>query len=119
MIHTGRELSHGSEVELRRGDHIAIVARVVWRDGGRAGLQAERRIPVDEIMTLGQSPVLKIASVTKERRRRLALDNRIWSRTLEFGGVLLIAAALAAAGLSMVEAGFAGPLTRVSTALGG
>jgi len=53
MIHTGRPIRRGCEVELRRGEHM-IVARVMWRDGARAGLAMrahilgswERRRPV-------------------------------------------------------------------------
>src|SRR5690349_10239243 len=69
MIHTGRQVAKGTQVELRRGDHI-ILARVVWRDGGRAGLQAEERVPIEEIVTIGQSSALQLTAVPGERRRQ-------------------------------------------------
>lgn len=119
MIHTGRPISHGSKVEVRRGDHI-IVARVVWREGGRAGLRAQDRVPVEDIVTLGQSPSLQLTAASGERRKHPRPDDhsRFRARALEFGGVVLIAAALTGAGLSMVDAAFAGPLAVVSSALG-
>jgi hypothetical protein len=118
MIHSGRPIAQGSEVEIRRGDY-AIVARVVWRDGGRAGLRAEDRVPVEVIMSLGQSQVLQLAAPGDERRKQPRPDERgrIRGRAIEFAGVAVIAAALAGAGLTMVEAAFARPLALVSAAL--
>ena len=75
MIHTGRPILEGTQVELRRGDHV-IVARVMWRDGGRAGLRAEDRLPVEEIMTLGQSPALQLTAATGERRKHPRPEDR-------------------------------------------
>lgn len=120
MIHTGRPIPRGAEVEVRRGDHV-IVARVVWRDGGRAGLRAEDRVPVEEIITLGQSPALQLTASTGERRKRPRPEenSRLRGRAIEFAGVIAIAACLAAGGLTMIEAAFARPLQLVSAALGG
>lgn len=118
MIHTGRPITRGTQVEVRRGDHV-IIARVMWRDGGRAGLRAENRVPVEEIMTLGQSPALQLTAGTVERRkhRRPEDRSRLRGRALEFGAAIAISACLAAAGLSMVQAAFARPLDMVSEAL--
>ena len=119
LIHTGRPISTGTIVEVRRGQHV-IVARVIWRDGGRAGLRAENRVPVEHIATLGQSPALQLTAATEERRKhpRREERNRLRGRGVEFGAVLLIAAALTGAGFSMVEAAFARPLALVSAVLG-
>lgn len=38
----------GSYVEVRRGHHV-IVGRVVWTNGGRAGVATQDRLPVDAI----------------------------------------------------------------------
>lgn len=118
MIHTGRPILEGTQVEVRRGDHV-IVARVMWRDGGRAGLRAEERVPVEEIMTLGQSPSLQLTAATGERRKHPRPEDRsrLRGKAIEFAGVVTIAVSLAAAGLAMVEAAFARPLAMVSAAL--
>jgi hypothetical protein len=118
MIHSGRPIAQGTEVEIRRGDHV-ILARVVWRDGGRAGLRAEYRVPVEEIMSLGQSQVLQLTVPAEERRKHPHSEerNRIRGRVIEFAGVLVITASLAGAGLTMIEAAFAQPLALVEAAL--
>jgi len=53
LIQSARPTPKGSKVELRHGGHV-ITARVVWRDGARAGLATESCVPVEEIMSLGQ-----------------------------------------------------------------
>jgi hypothetical protein len=71
MIHSGFAGARGSMIELRRGDHV-IVARVVWRDGARAGLHSDERVPAGEIMTLKQSANIRAITsdgVLIERRR--------------------------------------------------
>jgi len=118
MIHTGREVARGTQVELRRGDHI-ILARVVWRDGGRAGLQSEERVPIEDIVTIGQSSALQLTAVSGERRKeaRPGDRSRIRGRAFEFAGVLVAGISLAGGLLAMVEKAFAGPLALVSAAL--
>ena len=118
MIHTGRPITKGTQVEVRRGDHV-IIARVMWRDGGRAGLRAEDRVPVKEIMTLGQSPTLQLTAGPVERRKhpRVPQRSRWRGRAMEIGAVIAISACLAAAGLNMAQAAFARPLEMVSAAL--
>ncbi len=71
MIHSGFAGPRGSTIELRRGEHV-IVARVVWRDGARAGLQSDERLPAEQIMSLtGSANIRAIASggVLIDRRR--------------------------------------------------
>jgi hypothetical protein len=118
MIPTGRPISHGSRVEIRRGEHV-IVARVVWRDGGRAGLRAEDRVPVQDIITLGQSPALQLAAEQGDRRKHPRPEgrNRLRGRAFEFAGVVLMAVVLTGAGLSMVDEAFARPFAVISAAL--
>lgn len=118
MIHTGRPIAQGTMVEIRRGDH-AIVARVMWRDGARAGLQAEERVPIEEIVTIGQSPALQLTAARVERRNQPRPEDRSRSRgrVIEFAGVVAISACIAGAALSMVHVAFARPLAVVSAAL--
>lgn len=119
MIHTGRPIARGTQVELRRGDSV-IHARVVWRDGGRAGLRSADRVPIEDIVTLGQSPALQLTAAKGERRKepRTGDRSRIQGRAIEFAGVMAIAASLALASLTMIEAAFARPLEAVTTVLG-
>ncbi|HVU31239.1 MAG TPA: PilZ domain-containing protein [Sphingomicrobium sp.] len=117
MIHSGRQITQGTRVEVRRGDHV-IVAHVVWRDGARAGLQAEDRVPVEAIMTLGQSPSFQLTA-RSERRRKLRPEgrSRLQGRAIEFAGAAFIAVSLALAGLMLVETAFARPMGLVLAAL--
>ena len=98
-----------------------IVARVVWRDGARAGLRTDERVPVEEIVMLGHAPALQLTAPGGERRRgpRAEESSRLRGRTVEFVGLLAIVTALAGAGVSMIGAAFARPLGAVVTALGG
>jgi len=119
MIHTSRQISRGTEVEVCRGDHV-IVARVVWRDGARAGLQSSERVPVEEILTLGQSPALQITAAHGERRKKARREDnsRLRGRALEFAGVLVVGVSLAGCAVSMVHDAFAVPMAAIAAALG-
>jgi len=63
MIQASRAAPEGSVIELWKGDYV-IVARVVWRKGVRAGLCSDDRVPVEEIMSLAQSPGLQLTAST-------------------------------------------------------
>ena len=118
MIHTGRPIARGAQVEIRRGDHV-IVAKVMWREGGRAGLKSDERVPIEDIVTLGQSPALQLTAAAGERRRhpRPEERSRLQGRAIEFAGVLLVSISLAAAGFTMVQGALARPLAAVELAL--
>ena len=118
MIHTGRSIAQGSQVEICRGDHV-ISARVVWRDGGRAGLKTDERVPVEEIVTLAKTSPLQLTAVPDGRGKKPRNHDRSRSRgrSIEFVGVLVIALSLAGAGLTMVESAFARPLALVAAVL--
>ena len=75
LIHTSRQAPMGSEIELRRGEHV-ILARVVWRDGAKVGLRADDRVPIEEIVTLGQSRVLQLSAGGSVERRKSASPRR-------------------------------------------
>jgi hypothetical protein len=118
MIHTSRPISRGIEVEIYRGDHV-ILARVVWRDGARAGLQSSDRVPVEEILTLGQSPALQITAVQAERRKRSRREeqSRLRGRALEFAGVVIVGVSFAGCAVGMVQQAIAVPMAVIASAL--
>jgi len=124
LIHSGRAAPEGTTIELRRGEHV-IVARVMWRDGARVGLQCDDRLPVEQIMSLGQSQSLQLTASnnrTGERRqqpRTNVIDARLRGRAMEFVSVGVIAASLALTIWSMAEQALARPMAAVSAALGG
>jgi hypothetical protein len=119
MIYTARPMAQGTEVELRRGEHL-ILARVIWRDGARAGLCADERIPVEEIVTGAHSPKLQLTSVAGERRAtpRVSHSSRVRAGWVEFAGVVAIAVSLAGAGFVTVQTALARPLAAVAAVLG-
>jgi|SRR5579884_2832128 len=111
-----------STVELWHGEQV-IVATVVWRKGSRAGLQTEERVPVDDILAMSQSPSFQLTAaqwpeVDRRKKPRPASESRDRGRLVEFVGVGLMAATLAAGALMMVEQGFARPVAAVQAALG-
>jgi hypothetical protein len=123
LIHSARAAPEGSIIELRRGDQV-IVARVMWREGARVGLQADERLPVEQIMSLGQSQALQLtastgAAVERRKRPRTEVDARLRGRAIEFASVAVIAASMALTIWSMASEALARPMAAVSAALGG
>ena len=124
LIRSGGPAPEGSIIELRRGDHV-IVARVMWRQGPKAGLQADERLPVEEILTIAQSASLQLTasrSPTVERRRQprpLDDHSRMRARAIEFIGTAVVGASLAGGAVAMAVQAFAKPLMVVKSALAG
>jgi hypothetical protein len=124
MIQSGRAGLEGSTVELRRGDHV-IVARVVWREGPRAGLQADERIPIEEIMSLSRSGTLRLVAghggleERRKQKRRPDADARLRGRAIEFIGLGLIAVSLALGVWASAQEAFARPKAKAEAALAG
>lgn len=123
MIRSRRPAVHGSMIEVWHGEHV-IVARVVWRDGPHAGLQAEQRLPVEQILSLGQAPALQLTAVNgrraeRRKRPRSHEDNRARGRLFEFAAVAVLAASVAGFAFDIVHDALAKPLAAVQTALGG
>jgi hypothetical protein len=123
LIHSSRAFPQGSIIELRHLDHV-IIGRVVWRRGAKAGLQAEDRLAVDQILSLADSPGLSLtaarhAPVERRRAPRTHEQSRQRSRMVEFASLVLIGAALSLGAVGMVDRALAGPLEQVRTALGG
>jgi hypothetical protein len=123
MIRASRPVPQGSMVELRRGDHV-IIARVVWREGAKAGLQAEDCLPVEDILTLSQAAAIQVAAgpsypIAERRRQPRSHDqSRLRARVMEFASIAFIAVSLAGGALLMVGDAFSRPLAEVRAALG-
>ena len=122
MIHSARAGPVNSLVELRRGEYV-IIARVVWSEGARVGLQAADRLPLDEIVSAEGAPALGVIAEDGrvERRRQprpSRSDARVRARILEFIATGAIAAMLATGGWLMAETALSRPLALVSSALG-
>jgi hypothetical protein len=121
QIHASRCVPKGDSIELWRGD-IVITARVVWRSGARAGLQSDECIPVEDIMSLGQSPALRLTAGNPRERRvrhRSHAESRIQARTFEFLSIAAIAATLSSGLFLIVLDVLARPLAVVQRAFGG
>ena len=122
LIHSSGAGETGATIELRHRD-CSIVARVMWRDGARAGLRAEDLVPVEEIMVLGHAHNLTLTPPepsTEERRKTPRHEeSRGRARAIEFAGTLVIAVVLAAGMLAMVESALARPFASINAVLGG
>jgi len=123
MIHAGRPFTQGSVIELRHQEHV-IVGRVVWREGAKAGLRSDDRLPVEQILSLANASAFQLAVtdgkfVERRRRPRTHEQSRIRARYVEFAGIVLIGLVLSGALVSLVSEALARPLAEVSAALGG
>jgi hypothetical protein len=123
MIQASRGAPQGSLVELERGDQL-ILARVIWRDGARAGLQVDDQLPVEDILLLSRAPGLQLTAVDTlllERRKNPPTHDlsRLRARTMEFVAIAFIAASLSAGTLAMLQEAFARPLKTIEAAFGG
>lgn len=121
LIHTSRNTPVGGQVELWRGENV-IAARVVWHSGAKAGLRTDDPVPVEQILTLGQSQSLQlgVGRGRGERRKapRLEDRHRLRGKAIEFVSVVVIGASLAGAAVIMVEEAFVRPLALVQQSLG-
>jgi hypothetical protein len=123
MIHSSRAGPLGSLVEVRRGEHV-IVAQVMWLDGARAGLQSDDRVPVEQIMSLGQCQSLQLTAngggfIERRRHPRPFPDrSRLQARCAEFLAIGMIGALLAISAWAMAERAFARPMAMVAGAFG-
>lgn len=121
MVQAGRAATPGSVVELHRGPYV-IVARVMWQDGVRAGLQVDGPLPVDEMMTLSQAPGLQLAAespqfVERRKKPRTHEMSRLQSRAIEFAALAFVAGALSVAAFGMLQQAVARPMHSVAAAL--
>ena len=122
LIQSARPAQPGSEIEVRRGDYT-IVARVMWRDGSRLGLQSDERVPVEEIMSASSAGTLQLVAADGnlvERRRRPRRDNersRERGRMVEFAALVATATILAGCAWGMTHKALEAPFAKVEAAL--
>ena len=118
MIQSARIEPRGSIVELWRGETV-IVARVVWRDGARAGLETECALPVEQILSPNQTAAMTLTAGPAHRRadpcRRH--DRRSQGRMIEYVGAVVIACVLAASAFELVERALWRPVAIIESAL--
>jgi hypothetical protein len=111
----------GDSIELWHGEYL-IIATVVWKKGTRAGLHAEGRLPVDDILALSKSPSLRLTAgswpeIDRRKTPRIQTDSRARARATEFAGIVVIAACLTAGAVEVFERAFATPINIVQVAL--
>jgi hypothetical protein len=97
MVHANVSAFEDGVVELWHGDH-SITARVVWRQGAKAGLRAEDRIPIEELLSVSEAHLLQALGPPRAERRKRPRshdDSRLKARLLEFASISIIAGALA------------------------
>ncbi len=123
QINSTQSALQAAVVEIWHRERV-IVARVVWRKGGRAGLRAEQKVPVEELMTMGQTPNLQLTAdqwprIDRRKWPRGHDESRLRARVIEFAAIAIIIAWLAAGLATMVGQAFVRPLAVVDAALGG
>lgn len=122
MVYAKVPVQPGSYVELRRGEQL-VVARVVWRQNNRIGLQSHNRLPVEEIISSDTAAAVAPVVTGKpllERRKfvRQAEESRFRSRAMEYLAVIAIGTVLAGGLGVYVQQTLARPIHAVKSVLG-
>jgi hypothetical protein len=125
-LSAGSPPSAGSYVEIRRGAHL-IIARVIWVNGGRFGVQTQDRVAVDSLIRQPDaSPAAQpindaIAPAERRKMVRAAAEkherNRALGRAFEFVCVAAFGASAILVGCYAVGQAFQQPLESVHEAL--
>lgn len=94
-------------IEIRHANHV-IVAEIVWSSGTRLGLRTENRVPVDEILAIGNAAAHQVTAKQwpHAERRKLSRghdDSRLRGRAFEFIGIAIVAASLGILVASLVQ----------------
>ena len=123
LITANQSVAEGTSIELRHREHV-ILAQVIWRSGSRAGLHAEDWVPVDEILILSHSSVLRLAAggcagAERRKRPRTHDDSRLTGRMIEFASVAIIAITLSFGLYSLVADALGEPMARIRLAFDG
>ena len=124
MIRTILPTRPGTTIELRRGDQV-MVAKVVWKDGTRAGLRSDSVLPVTDLMCVSEKagePEAMWSPGAVSKRRTVRIDeaasaNR--ARAMEFAAALAVGAMVAFGLGSAALATLGQPLQQMKSAMGG
>jgi hypothetical protein len=117
--------TRGSYLEIRRGAYV-IVARVVWSDADRFGVQTQDPVPAEglinhpdrpaAVVQKGQAGFVERRTAARPRAEQHEASRRRAS-AWEFGAIALLGAVGAIAALGAVGELLARPLAMVETAL--
>ncbi len=124
MIRTILPPSPGTTIELRRGDQV-MVAKVVWKDGTRAGLRSDGVLPVTDLMCVSEKagePEAIWSPAAVSERRAVRIDDAASAyrgRAMEFAAALTIGVMLAFGLGAAAMATLGPPLQQMRSALGG
>jgi hypothetical protein len=125
LVRAARSPSRGSYLEIRRGDHM-IMARVVWSDSGRFGVQTQDPVPADRLILdpQGSVPTGKLGETGLAERRSAPRPpeaghqaSRRTGGAMEFAALALTGAFAAVLVGGAVAQIAAGPVTAAQAAL--
>lgn len=125
LVRSDQSPDRGSYLEIRRGPYV-IVARVVWSNAGRFGVQTQDLVPPERLMTDPNAQVAPAPSPPPGGHERRAAPrpvenrheaSRQRARAVEFAAISLVGALVAVlVGSAMAEV-VAKPLHAAQTAL--
>lgn len=130
MLQAASAPARGSVVEVTRGRHM-IIARVVWTNGQRFGVNTQERLNVDAIIAEPDLTSINYhkrlaTDPTFDRRARIrpsvshadaAERNRWWGQKVDFASICLFAICLVVALYSVAETVLRAPLSQVAAAM--
>ncbi|HET9397624.1 MAG TPA: PilZ domain-containing protein [Sphingomicrobium sp.] len=125
LVRSDRSPSRGSYLEIRRGPYV-IVARVVWSNSGRFGVQTQDAVPADDLIEDPDREPSRAKSVaTALQERRLAqrpADERLnasrhRARLTEFVAISAVLGSIAVLAAQLLAEVVARPLDAVQAAL--
>ena len=119
--------ARGTYLEIWRGRH-AIIARVMWAKGHRAGLQAQDSIFVEALVNepvqsralpagVGDAQLVERRKAPRTIQQRQD-QSRLAGRAFEFACFVLVAGALGLTAFGAVQEALASPLSQIEAALG-
>ena len=123
MVRTALPTNPGTTIELRRGDQV-MVAKVMWRNGSRAGLRSDAVLPVMDLMCMSEKagdPKPLWSPVDSRARPRPACIDEAAStyraRAMEFAAVLTVVALVSFALGSVAMTTLGSPLRELQVAM--